>query len=283
MCQKMTNKQKLEALNKLLDMAQKITVYDSDNPDFKNWKYLCVRTLCSIYGEKSSEALQISSLRFYYNPGIWVSGTDYSREHLACFSRDFEQAKKLIEILKSDFESNVTEIEGNAKEKQINKIFVSHSSKDVKVVEEFVDLLETIGLDSNQIFCSSLPGYGIPLGENFIECLKSELSDSNTMVVFMLSENFYKSPVCMCEMGATWIQSKEHIPVLIPPFKFEEIAGTLKLTQGFMINDSMKWNEFKDKIHQTFGLEDLSDSVWERKRDRTITRINEFVTLGGNK
>ena len=39
MCQKMTNKQKLEALNKLLDMAQKITVYDSDNPDFKNWKY----------------------------------------------------------------------------------------------------------------------------------------------------------------------------------------------------------------------------------------------------
>lgn len=272
----MTNKQKLEALNKLLDMAQKITVYDSDNPDFKNWKYLCARTLKSIYGDKSSEALEIENLKFYYNPGIWVGGTDYSREHLECFNRDFEQAKKLIELLKSDFENDETEITDNG-DYNINKIFISHSSKDVKIVEEFVDLLETIGLDSNQIFCSSLSGYGIPLGENFIECLKSELSDSNTMVIFMLSENFYKSPVSMCEMGATWIQSKEHIPVLIPPFKFEEIDGTIKLTQGFMINDSMKWNEFKDKILQTFGLEDLSNSVWERKRDRTISRINELL------
>lgn len=50
-----------------------------------------------------------------------------------------------------------------------------------------------------------------------------------------------------------------------------------------MINDSMKWNEFKDKIIQTFGLEDLSDAVWERKRDRVIARINEFVTFGGKK
>lgn len=272
----MTNKQKLVALNKLLDMAQKITVYNSDNPDFKNWKFLCVRTLRSIYGENSSEASQIENLKFFYNPGIWVGGIDYSRDHLDCFTRDFEQAKKLIEILKSDFESYNTEIEGN-KENQINKIFISHSSKDVKIVEEFVDLLETIGLDSNNIFCSSLSGYGIPLGENFMERLKSELSDSNSMVIFMLSENFYKSPVCMCEMGATWIQSKEHIPVLIPQFSFEDIDGTLKLTQGFMINDSMKWNEFKDKILQTFGLEDLSDSVWERKRDRTIARINDLL------
>lgn len=273
----MTNKQKLEALNKLLFMAERLNNYSSSDPDFKNWKFLCVRTLRSIYGENSAEALQIENLKFFYNPGIWVSGRDYSNEHSRCFMRDFEQSKKLLILLKSDFESDDTEIADTPEENQINKIFISHSSKDVKVVEEFVDLLETIGLDSNQIFCSSLSGYGIPLGENFIECLKSELSDSNTMVVFMLSENFYKSPVSMCEMGATWIQSKEHIPVLIPPFKFEDIAGTLKLTQGFMINDSMKWNEFKDKIIQTFGLEDLSDSVWERKRDRTITRINELL------
>ena len=279
----MTNKQKLEALNKLLVMAEQLTNYSSSDPDFKNWKFICVRTLRSIYGENSSEALQIENLKFFYNPRIWVSGRDYSSEHYECFMRDFEQSKKLLALLKSDFESDDTEIADTPEENQINKIFISHSSKDVKVVEEFVDLLETIGLDSNQIFCSSLSGYGIPLGENFIECLKSELSDSNTMVVFMLSENFYKSPVSMCEMGATWIQSKEHIPVLIPPFKFEDIAGTLKLTQGFMINDSMKWNEFKDNILQTFGLEDLSDSVWERKRDRAIARINEFVTLGGNK
>jgi len=274
---KMTNKQKLEALNKLLFMAEQLTNYSSSDPDFKNWKFICVRTLRSIYGENSAEALQIENLKFFYNPGIWVSGRDYSSKHYECFMRDFEQSKKLISLLKSDFESNSPEEDKTYTETQITKIFISHSSKDVKIAEEFVDLLETIGLDSNRIFCTSLSGYGIPLGENFMERLKNELSSSNSMVIFMLSENFYRSPVCMCEMGATWIQSKEHIPVLIPPFSFEKIDGTIKLTQGFMINDSMKWNEFKDKILQTFGLEDLSDSVWERKRDRTILRINELL------
>lgn len=276
----MTNKQKIASLNKLLDMAKTLTVFTSVDPDFKNWKFLCVRSLKSIYGENSSEASQIENLKFFYN-GIRIGGRDYSSENYRCFKRDFEQAIKLIQILKNEYEETANE--NNEESVSINKIFISHSSKDIKLVEEFVDLLETIGLDSNQIFCTSLSSYGIPLGENFIEKLKTELSASNTMVIFMLSENFYKSPVCMCEMGATWIQSKEHIPVLIPPFSFEEIDGTLKLTQGFMINDSMKWNEFKDKIVQTFELEDLSNSVWERKRDRAIGRINEFVTIGGNK
>ena len=176
----MTNKQKLEALNKLLIMAENLTTFSSSDPDFKNWKFLCVRTLRSIYGENSSEALQIENLKFFYNPGIWVSGRDYSSEHYRCFMRDFEQSKKLLALLKSDFESDDSELSDSSEENQINKIFVSHSSKDVKVVEEFVDLLETIGLDSNQIFCSSLSDYGIPLGENFIECLKSELSDSKS-------------------------------------------------------------------------------------------------------
>lgn len=271
----MTNKQKVASLNKLLDMAKTLTIFSFSDPDFKNWKFLCVRTLKSLYGENSSEASQIENLKFFYNPGVWITGKDYSSEHYRCFKRDFEQAIKLIQILKNEYEETANE--NNEESVSINKIFISHSSKDIKLVEEFVDLLETIGLDSNQIFCTSLSSYGIPLGENFIEKLKAELSASNTMVIFMLSENFYKSPVCMCEMGATWIQSKEHIPVLIPPFSFEEIDGTLKLTQGFMINDSMKWNEFKDKIVQTFELEDLSNSVWERKRDRAIGRINDLI------
>ncbi len=273
----MTNKQKISALENLLNMAQNIKVFSASDPDFKNWKYLCIRILRRIYGEDSTEALQIENLKFYYNPGIWVSGTDYSAAHRKCFANDFEQAKGLIKILKKDFEENAddqTEMNNS-----VHKIFVSHSFKDVEIVEEFVDLLETVGLDSNSIFCSSLSGYGIPLGENFMERIKTELSAADSMVVFMLSDNFYKSPACMCEMGASWIQAKEHIPVLIPPLKFEDLDRTLKITQGFMINDAMKLNEFKDSLIKKFSLEDLSDSVWERKRDRTIKRINEMLAI----
>ena len=55
------------------------------------------------------------------------------------------------------------------------KIFISHASKDKDLVGELIDLLENIGLDSHQIFCSSFEGYGIPLGEDFLEIIKKEL------------------------------------------------------------------------------------------------------------
>ncbi len=260
-----------EDLSNLIIEAERIFSSKPGNSDFENWHFKCQHILEKWYGKDSSVLKRFIDLPFC-DPFGYLGGST-SVENRRYFQTSYEEALGLFNMLKE--ESGYSH--DDEKDTVINKIFISHSSKDVRVVEEFVDLLENIGLDSNNIFCSSLDGYGIPLGENFIKRLKSELSAVNSMVVFILSDNFYKSPVCMCEMGATWIQSKEHVPVLIPPFSFEEIDGTLKLTQGFMINDSMKWNEFKDKIIQTFGLEDLSDSVWERKRDRTIGRINEIL------
>ncbi|TON15932.1 hypothetical protein CGH62_27000, partial [Vibrio parahaemolyticus] len=118
-------------------------------------------------------------------------------------------------------------------------------------VEEIIELLEAIGVESNQIFCTSFEGYGIELGENFLDAIKNELS-SDSMVLFVLSENFYASPVCMCEMGAAWVLSKEHIPLVVPPLSYSDIKGVLPLTQGMVLTDTMKLNSFKEKIEKTF-------------------------------
>ncbi len=126
---------------------------------------------------------------------------------------------------------------------------------------------------SDFIFCSSFEGYGIDLGENFLERIKNELNE-NILVLFILSQNFYESPISLCEMGATWIKTNEHIPILIPPFDFKDIQGVIPLTQGFKINDSLKLNLFKEKIQKLFGLAPIDNSSWERKRDRMLTRIN---------
>ena len=124
----------------------------------------------------------------------------------------------------------------------------------------------------SQIFCSSFEGYGVDLGENFLERLKKEL-DSSVLVIFILSENFYSSPVSLCEMGATWIKTNQHIPILIPPFDFKNIQGVIPLTQGFNINETIKFNLFKESIERYFKLRPIDFSVWERKRDKIINRI----------
>jgi len=97
-------------------------------------------------------------------------------------------------------------------------------------------------------------------------------------VLFVLSRKFYASPVCLCEMGATWIQTKDHIPILIPPFDFSDVKGVIPLTHGFKLNEPPQLNLFKKKIESMFHVAaPLNDAAWERKRDRIVGRLNEKI------
>ncbi len=207
-------------------------------------------------------------------------GNDYSCEHRQCFKRDFDiliaSIKNYIEEFEQDLiqDDDTGSILQESTTSEIRKVFISHSSSDKEIVEELIDILEMIGLPHDRIFCTSFTGYGINLGENFLDAIRDELT-SETLVLFVLTQNFYASPVCLCEMGATWVLAKEHIPIIVPPLQFADVKGVIPLTQGFLINEPMKLNLFKDKIESTMGLPcTLSQSSWERKRDRVVNRIN---------
>lgn len=60
-------------------------------------------------------------------------------------------------------------------------VFISHSSKDKAFVEALVELLESIGFDENNLFCSSVDGYGIGLGEDIFNTLKNLFWNTNDM------------------------------------------------------------------------------------------------------
>jgi hypothetical protein len=161
--------------------------------------------------------------------------------------------------------------------KKFSRIFISHSSKDRKYVAEIIELLETIGVKSNEIFCSSFEGYGIALGEDFLETLKKELNN-DILVIFILSNNFYKSPISLCEMGATWVKTNVHIPILIPPFSFEKIKGVIKNTQGIKLDESLQLNLLKENLEKSFNLSPINQTIWESKRNRVLGRINSFIS-----
>lgn len=277
----METERKIKQLEKLIEKSDKIVIEKNSDPDFKTWKNLVERTLIQIFGIESTEYMQFSNLKFYYQAMIITSSSDYTSDHLRCFRRDLKILKdsiaEYIEELKEELTFTAVQDEEIHEKSQVSKIFISHASRDAEIVEEVIELLETIGIEANQIFCTSFDGYGIEIGENFLDTIKSELS-TDSLVLFLLSQNFYRSPVCMCEMGATWVLSKEHIPIIIPPLTFEQIQGVIPLTQGFKINDSLKLNLLKEKIENDFEIENsLSFSTWERKRDRICSRINKIL------
>lgn len=281
----MKTERKIQQLEKLLENEEEIKKLSSSNPTFKTWKNQVQRTFIRIFGEGSHEIKEFNKLVFFYNPRISILGDDHSYQHPIHFKKDIELAlgnvKQYILDFKDDLEyeqSSNSEIPEKEDSHIVSNVFISHSSKDKSIVEEIIDLLETIGLKPSQIFCSSFEGYGIELGQDFLQRIKEEL-DNDVLVLFILSENFYKSPVCLCEMGATWIKTNKHIPILIPPFDFKDVQGVIPLTQGFIINDELKLNSFKQKIEADLSLAVNNDfSYWERKRDRVLKRINELVS-----
>ncbi|MDE5575657.1 MAG: toll/interleukin-1 receptor domain-containing protein [Bacteroidales bacterium] len=158
---------------------------------------------------------------------------------------------------------------------KFDRIFISHSSDDIKYVKPFVELLESLGLDKKTMFCSSVKGYGIPIGQNIYEYLKTEFIDKNILVVMIMSNNYYNSEPCLNEMGATWVMSKEYITILVDDFEFDQLKGCVDSQKiGFKITDTDRLDEFKDNLVNGLGLALSSDYDWEATRDNFIAKIN---------
>ena len=75
-------------------------------------------------------------------------------------------------------------------------------------------------------------------------------------------------------MGATWIKTNKHIPILIPPFDFKDVKGVFPVTNGMKINDKNKLNSLKETLENDFSLTQLKTTIWEKKRDKFLSDIN---------
>lgn len=170
--------------------------------------------------------------------------------HKKCSWDEVDFIKYMVNIVSEEYE----EKENQLQIKKANKVFISHSQKDIKIVETFVDLLNRIGLDRNTLFCSSVPGFNIKQGSGDIfDYLRSEFNNNNLFVVFMLSKNYYESVACLNEMGATWVLQKQYQTILLPEFDFKDIVGAINLRDiSFKLDDKFNrisaMGEFKDNI-----------------------------------
>lgn len=159
------------------------------------------------------------------------------------------------------------------------KIFISHASKDKDYVSCIVKLLEYIGLRQEQLFCSSVPGYGIPLDEDIYDYLRQQFQEYDLHVILVLSDNYYQSVACMNEMGAAWVLRNDYTTILLPGFEFKKIEGAinprkiaLKL-DGDSDDVKEKLGQLKDKLSKEFGLLPLPEVRWEKQRDEFISVI----------
>jgi len=158
----------------------------------------------------------------------------------------------------------------------VGRVFISHAEADGPLVRAFVDLLQT-GLDISRkkIFCSSIEGMKIRPGKSFVEYIKGELTDAD-YVVMIITPAYYESAFCMCELGATWIQSKDAYPLLVPPIGYDNLKAVLHGVQSGKINDEQALNEFNDRLTE-LGIASPASGRWESKRDEFLLTLPDIL------
>lgn len=100
------------------------------------------------------------------------------------------------------------------------KIFISHSSKNADYGNALVNLLTGIGISGEQIIFTSNDAYGIPIGQNIFDWLKTQIKEK-PYVLYLLSPEYYKSVACLNEMGAAWVIENKHTMIFTPNFKLD--------------------------------------------------------------
>ena len=162
------------------------------------------------------------------------------------------------------------------------KIFISHASSDKVYVQEIVSLFDDMGLTDEHIFCSSIPGYDIPVGKTIFQYLLEQFYEYDLHVIFVHSKNYYMSPVCLNEMGAAWALKNKYTSILLPTFSFSEMKGVVNSSDIAIKLDNEvdevkdKLNELYEQLIEEFELKKKRAIIWEKKRDSFIEKIKNI-------
>ena len=101
-------------------------------------------------------------------------------------------------------------------------------------------------------------------------------------VLFVLSQNYYKSAACLNEMGAAWVTRASDTLILLPGFTFSDIRGCIdsrKIGICFDCEDDElrhRLNELKETLTKEHALIDVTQIRWERYRDSFINKIRKI-------
>jgi hypothetical protein len=161
---------------------------------------------------------------------------------------------------------------------KVPHLFISHASADKKFIDAFVDLLQTgIGLNHDQVFCTSLEGMDIPMGKDFIKFIHDKIQDP-FLVIMVVTPSYYESAFCLCELGAAWAMSHSSFPIICPPIEYSDLEGVLKNKEVGKIDNPEDLDSLRDRIIEDADIENPSPtSRWNVKRDQFLKKIKRLI------
>ena len=191
-----------------------------------------------------------------------------------------------LERLDIHFHDEVCEEEASKQDYKTKppKVFISHKNEDQAYADSLVNLINFIlGADGDKIFCSSVPGYGIRLSGDILDELKAQFDNYNIFMVIIHSPRYYKSAICLNEMGASWALGTKFCSFMTKDCKYEHLHGVIGREKICVnLNDDEKTlnahlNDFKDELVGFFEARDVDQNKWENARGRFVNEVSALT------
>ena len=156
------------------------------------------------------------------------------------------------------------------KSEKTGSIFISHSSKDKDVIEQFVDqiLKLGIGIPNDSIFCTSIEGMGIENGAKMREWIHEHIKDCD-LAFLMISPNYKNSEICLNEMGAIWALGKKEKILLLPGVDYDNMGWLEEIRQAGHIEKESTLDQLYDELTEHYGLKNKA-SEWGRQKKKFL-------------
>lgn len=150
--------------------------------------------------------------------------------------------------------------------KHSKRIFISHSSKDKEVIKKFVDYILQlgIGLNYDDIFCTSIEEMGIKNGEDLRNHIWNNVQSADYSLI-MISKQYKESEICMNEMGAVWATDNRVRFYLLPGVDFDEIGWLCDTKKADKLVNPIVLDSLEEEIVDYYGLPH-SGGKWSRHR-----------------
>ena len=167
------------------------------------------------------------------------------------------------------------------------KLFISHSRKDKKYVDAFINLIESTGLPRDSIFYSSDPRYGIQNGSHIYNEIINHLQYDVKLVIFISSKNFYESRGCLMELGATWALNLKNTNIGLPNWDMSQGIGPTDSTHVSILlthydDANARLDQLRNTIVEIFGLDSGEDEKWPQIKKEFFYAIKDSSKKDGS-
>ena len=144
-------------------------------------------------------------------------------------------------------------------------------------MEKFTDYILQlgIGLNSEDIFCTSIEEMGIKNGEEIRRHIREnvQLADFSFL---MISKNYKESEICLNEMGAVWAANNRVRYYILPNVDFKEIGWLCDAYKADKLCDSVVLDAMANELTDFYGLPNKG-VIWSRQRQNFLDFLRESI------